>query len=49
MERKGTKFILKAILLLERGPGPEQVCLGLVDSVRVLDLVQERFHNTRPG
>lgn len=37
------------ILLPERGPGSERVCLGLAGSVWVLDFVQGRFHNMDPG
>ena len=37
------------LLLTDRGPGPEQVCLGPASSMWVLDFMWERFHNTSPG
>ena len=40
---------LEEILLPDRGPGPERVCLKLAGSMWVLDLVQERFHSMSPG
>lgn len=36
-------------MLLDRGPGPEQVCVGPDGSVWVLDFMQERFHNMSSG
>lgn len=35
------------VMLPERGPGPEQVCLGPAGSEWVLDFVQKRFQS--PG
>lgn len=36
-------------LLLEKGPGPERVCLGSAGSVGVLNFAQESFQNMSPG
>ena len=36
------------LLLLGRGPGAEQVCLGPARIVWALDFVQERIHNISP-
>ena len=35
--------------LTGRGPVPERVLLGPAGHAWVLDIVQERFHNTSPG
>ena len=46
----GAHYIQQNIVILpNRGPGPEQVCLGPGVSVWVLDFVLERFRNTGPG
>lgn len=37
------------MLLPERGPGPQQVCLRLAGRVWVLDFVQGRFHSISAG
>lgn len=42
-------FSFYFLVLLEMGHGPELVCLGPADGLRVLDFVQEKFHNTSPG
>ena len=49
METGRNEISAVLMLLLDRGAGPEQVCLGSASSVWVLDFVQERFHNMSPG